>query len=170
MGEDLMLQQLISGEHVVVTPISTEYSTRPRTELLLSLYFWEALLHDKVLLFDERAVFCAGSPWANFSSWDFIMTQSVSLRLRNPSIVMIERGLTQLQTEAKSQTRQHFIPDVADERLWFLEQFRSNPMNLKFAPDYVHMQWLGSSDKMSQKPFAVLRDVLPRPRDLCAAS
>lgn len=155
-------QRLIQGEHVVVTPLSEEASILTRQELLLSLYFWEALLHDKVVLFDEQTIFCNNEEvlWSNFSRWDFILTPSVSVRQRNPSIICLERWFTQHQTDSKSLLRKKFIPGVKDERLWFMEQLRfnlDNPLKVRVASVDIENRWLGTMSRAGSS-FAILKD------------
>jgi hypothetical protein len=68
------VQRQIRRGRVVLTPVPASMKKIKKNALLLSTWFWESLLAEKVLLFGGTAALCANTPYdvANYTQFDYI--------------------------------------------------------------------------------------------------
>jgi hypothetical protein len=68
------VQRQIRRGRVALTPVPASMKKVKKNALLLSTWFWESLLAEKVLLFGGTAALCANTPYevANYTQFDYI--------------------------------------------------------------------------------------------------
>lgn len=68
------IQRLVQRSMVVLTPIPESMGKVKKRDLLLSLWFWENIIAERVLMFGGNSVICLNSPLNvnNFSHFEYI--------------------------------------------------------------------------------------------------
>ena len=91
------IQKLVAKERIKLTAIPEDMRKNVRKRnLLLSPYFWEHVLAERVLLFGGNSVMCANSPFVleDFYGYDIVSglgTAGLSLRSRSAVLELINR-------------------------------------------------------------------------------
>ena len=68
------VQKQVKKGNVILTKLPVSSKKLKKTDVMISTFFWENMLADRVLLFGGNSVLCANSPrnLTDFDAWDYV--------------------------------------------------------------------------------------------------